>query len=93
MGGGSVEPPALVLSTLPWPKAPPANLKGPKESPLNPLMLPPPQCVFRKHDIILCTKEARAGVNMDLFVNMRASEFSAYQPHINAPVFHWPAAS
>lgn len=34
--GGSVEPPALVLSTLPWPKAPPANLKGPKESPLNP---------------------------------------------------------
>lgn len=46
-GGGcvSVEPPALVLSTLPWPKAPPANLKGPKESPLNPLMLntPPPE--------------------------------------------------
>lgn len=96
-GGGSVEPPALVLSTLPWPKAPPTNLKGPEESPLNPLMLPPPpphQRVFRKHDIILCTKEAGAGVSMDLFVKMCAFVFSAYQPHkMNVPVFHRPAAS
>lgn len=79
VGGGSVEPPALVLSTPPWPKAPPANLKGPKESPLNPRRRPPH--VFRRHDIILCTKGAGAGVNMAVCVNVRACWVQAHWSH------------
>lgn len=65
-----VEPPAPVLSTPPWPKAPPCKLERTKGIPpptptprLKPLDAPPH--VFRRHDIILfCTKRAGSGGGM-----------------------------
>lgn len=54
----------------------PANLKGPKESPPKLPWHPttPPPCVFRKHDIILCTKAAGEVVNMDAQTGYKLKE-------------------